>query len=308
MSDQAQSPQAAGGDQSLDSLYANAVQFQEVPEGQDWNDDDVQQNDLPDGDQQDGDDQPQTEPLQQDQSKQSPQQGLSNEQVLQLFAQQHQWNQQALPVMIATAVKETIAALGFQPPAAPAPQDPYAGIDPEAPDAEWQRMQIHNRLLQERIDKLEGKWQQTEQTWQQQQQQAQQQAQQQQFVGWVNENVSKGTDYFFQGWPETPQTAALKQMAATQIDAEWSRNGYTQEGFTKAVQAVRPHIEAIKQFKPAAQAQGANVNRSPGAGQRPGQGASPTAPQQRTWSNPNEFWEQGPMSAANIMNRMRGPR
>ena len=306
MSDQAQSPQAAGTEPTLDSIFSNAVKFEQVAGDDDWNDEGKPLPDADDAGQQADAAPPADATKAADQEPPKAQAGLTQEQVLQLLAAQQQYNQQALPQIIAAAVQQSLSALGFQPPAPPAPADPYAGIDPEAPDAEWQRMQIHNRLLQERIDKLEGKWQQTEQTWQQQQQQQQEQARQQQFVGWVNENVSKGADFFFAGWPEGPQTAALKEMAATKLDAEWHRNGYTQEGYTKAISAIRPHIEALKQFRPAVQASNGAPNRAAGAGQRPGQGAAPTAQTQQTWSNPNEFWERGPMSQKAIMARLKG--
>ncbi len=309
MSDQATAPQTAGSEPTLDSIYSKAVSFEQVAEDADWNEDGQPVQVDGDGQQtsDDGQDVQATEPAPQaTEQKQQPSSGMTQEQILQLFAQQQQWNQQALPQVIAAAVQQTIQAMGLQQQAqaAPAaPADPYAGIDPNSPDAEWQRMQVDNQIMRQELAALKNKWQQTEQTWQQQQQQAQEQAQQQQFTGWVNENVSKATDFFFSGWNDSPQTQALKQMAATQIDAEWARRGYTQAGFTQAVQAVRPHIESIKQFKPAPQTA---PNRAPGAGQRPGQAPSPAAQQQRTWSNPNEFWENGPMSQAAIMNRIRG--
>jgi len=297
MSDQANTAQ--GGDQ-LSSLFEGAVTFEEVPEGQDWNDD-SQQVDAGQQteDSQQVDPQADAQPQAKDAKAQPAPAGMTQEQVLQLFAQQQQWNQQALPMAVAEGVKQALAAMGFQAPAAPAPADPYAGIDPESPDADWQRMQIDNRLMREELASLKNKWAQNEQTWKQQQQAQQQQAQQEQFAGWVNENVSKGADFFFQGWPETPQTQALKQMAATQIDAEWARRGYTQAAFTQAVAAVKPALEAIKQFKPAPQ--GAGQTRAPGAGQRPGQGQGQTAQPPQRWSNPNEFWEKGPFSQAALM-------
>jgi hypothetical protein len=310
MSDQANTAPTGGGEQNLNiaSVLDDAVSFAPTNsmDPNDWgNEDDGQQQDQ--GQQDQGDQQPidqQAEPKDAD----KPQAGaMSQEQLLQLFAAQAQYNQQALPQMVAAAVSQAMAAMGFKPPAEPAPADPYAGIDADSPDADWQRMHINNRLLQERLDKLEGKWQQNEQTWQQQQQQAQQTQQHAQFTGWVNENVSLGADFFFAGWPESPQTAALKQMAATQIDAEWARNGYTQEAFTKAISAVRPHMESLAKFKPAAQAGG--QNRAPGTGQRPGQaGGQPTTQQRQeeTYTSLRDFFDRGPMSHSAIMSRMRG--
>lgn len=306
MSDQANTA-AAGGDQNqnisqvLDDVLSFAPTNSQDPT--DWDNDDARQAGEQDGLQVEGD-QPQADPKPAD--KQQAPASMSQEQLLQLFAAQAQYNQQAMPQMIAAAVSQAMAAMGFKPPAEPAPADPYAGIDADSPDADWQRMQIHNRLLQERLDKLEGKWQQNEQTWQQQQAQQQQTQQQAQFAGWVNENVSKGADFFFSGWPESPQTAALKQMAATQIDAEWARNGYTQEAFTKAIAAVRPHMESLAKFKPAAQA--GNQNRAPGAGQRPGQagGQSAIQPREEQYTSIRDFFDRGPMSPANIVSRMRG--
>lgn len=308
MSDQANTA-PTGGDQNLNiaNVLADAIDFAPTnsPDPNDWgNEDDGQQDGQ---DQQEQGEQQEQEPQQQKPADKQQAGAMSQEQVLQLFAAQAQYNQQAIPQMVAAAVSQAMAAMGFKPPAEPPPADPYAGIDPDSPDADWQRLQIHNKLLQDRLDKLEGKWQQNEQTWQQQQQVQQQQAQQAQFTGWVNENVSKGADFFFAGWPESPQTAALKQMAATQIDAEWARNGYTQEAFTKAIAAVRPQVEALAKFKPAAQAGG--QNRAPGAGQRPGQAGGQVATQPRQdeqYTNLRDFFDRGPMSHAAIMSRMRG--
>jgi len=317
MSDQANTSQTSGGQQgqsgesftNLNTILSDAVSFEQAGDVDAWNDDEGQ----PTGDEQQAEVQQQNDSKQEDSKQQQAQQQpgyVSQDQLLQIMAQQQHYNQQALPAMIAAAVQQTIAAMGFQQQAQQqqAPVDPYAGIDPDSPDADWQRLVVDNRLLQEKLAKLEGKWQESEQSWQQQQQAAQQAAQQQQFVAYVNENVSKAADWFFKGWPDGPQTAALKEMAATKFDAEWHRNGYTQDGYTKALAAVKPHMEKLAAMRPAAQSQvnGGPV-RAPGSGQRPGAragGQVATQPQQ--FSDFNEFMKSGPFSAAVLTAQMRG--
>lgn len=314
MSDQANTSQTSGASQgqsgesytNLNTILQDAVTFEPASDNFDnWNDEEQGQPD----EQVELESQPDVEKV--EQGKQQTQQSsvMNQEQMLQLFAQQQQWNQQALPAMIAAAVQQTISAMGFQPPqqVAQAAPDPYAGIDPDSPDADWQRLVVDNRLLQEKLAKLENRWTESEQTWQQQQQAAQQAAQQQQFVGYVNENVSKAADWFFKGWPENPQTAALKQMAATKFDAEWHRNGYTQDGYTKALAAVKPHIEALSSIRPATQAQSnGGALRAPGSGQRPGSRAGgQVAAQPQQFSSFNEWMNNGPFSANALTAAMR---
>lgn len=142
---------------------------------------------------------------------------------------------------------------------APAQQlepDPLEALDPNDPDFYFKQLEIKNQKLEQRLAKFEGKLTQAEQERQAQVEAAKQQKQWEEMSNWRDGNVTKGVDFLFKGFPETPQVIDAKETVAALFDAQWRRlsserfnTEYHVDAYGDAVAAVQKRMKLYDGLK-----------------------------------------------------------
>jgi hypothetical protein len=136
---------------------------------------------------------------------------------------------------------------------APAQQlepDPLEALDPNDPDFYFKQLEIKNQKLEQRLAKFEGKLTQAEQERQAQLESAKQQKQWEEMSNWRDGNVTKGVEYLFKGFPNSPQVDEAKDTVAALFDSQWRRlsserynTEYHVDAYGEAVAAVQKRMK-----------------------------------------------------------------
>jgi len=193
------------------------------------------------------------QPAAQTQSKPMDMQSLMiqmQQQQLQMFSEMQQQIAMQQSQSVAAAVQAALAQLGLgQQQQAPQEVDPIAALDPDDPDYFFKKTDAELMMLkkqnQELVNRLENERMQQMQAVQQQQAMQQQQT----FVSQVSADLGRAVDYVFQGWPDSPQVQALKQLAANTVDAEWHATGYKPEGYAIGIRKAQQMLKSMEGMK-----------------------------------------------------------
>jgi hypothetical protein len=260
-SNQTNAPESTGGEQFSwrnlpggDEFAAGMAEFATRDSGGDDSDTDIGERMSAD-DYQTGSDASESavQPAGQSQSKPMDMQALMiqmQQQQLQMFNEMQQQIAMQQSQSVAAAVQAALASMGIgQQQQVQEEIDPIAALDPDDPDYFFKKTDAELMMLkrqnQELVNRLETERMQQMQAVQQQQQLQQQQT----FVSQVNNDLGRAVDYVFQGWPDSPQVQALKQLAANTVDAEWHATGYKPEGYAIGIRKAQQMLKSMEGMK-----------------------------------------------------------
>lgn len=173
------------------------------------------------------------------------------QQQLQMFQEMQSQIAQSQSNQVAMAVQAALAQMGLgkQEPVQQEEIDPIAALDPDDPDYFFKKTDAHIAKLEKQnrqlMERLENERNQQVQAVQAQEEMRAKQA----FVSSVNGDLGRAVDYIFQGWPDSPQVNALKQMAANTVDAEWYAHGYKPEGYTQGIKKAQEMLKNMESLK-----------------------------------------------------------
>ena len=260
-SNQTNAPESTGGEQFSwrnlpggDEFAAGMAEFATRDSGGDDSDTDIGER-MSAEDYQTGSDANESavQPATQSQSKPMDMQSLMiqmQQQQLQMFNEMQQQIAMQQSQSVAAAVQAALASMGIgQQQQVQEEIDPIAALDPDDPDYFFKKTDAELMMLkrqnQELVNRLETERMQQMQAVQQQQQLQQQQT----FVSQVNNDLGRAVDYVFQGWPDSPQVQALKQLAANTVDAEWHATGYKPEGYAIGIRKAQQMLKSMEGMK-----------------------------------------------------------
>lgn len=182
--------------------------------------------------------------------------------LFQQYAEQQERRFAALLQMQQDRSEQLIASLLDRLAPQQAPVDPFSQLDPDDPDYSYKQLELKNKLLQERLDKLEGSLTTRQQQQEQERQRAEQQAQMARLTQWRDENVTKAADLLFAGFPASQLVNQAKDTVAIKFDSEWRALSekqygvpYHKDAYAVAFNRVKPQMAMFAHLKAAAKRQ-----------------------------------------------------